>query len=99
MKPFTPKTAPWGPPVLLGIPLDHNSSFLRGPAQAPPLIRQAFHSDAWNKTTETRVDLGVPEILEDVGPAIDGDDLSADAVHQTGAKPDDGFTDGTGIGE
>jgi arginase len=67
MKPFSPKLAPWGPPVLLGIPLDHNSSFLRGPAQAPPLIREAFHSDAWNKTTETRVDLGVSGIFEDAG--------------------------------
>ena len=47
--------APWGLPVLLGIPLDHNSSFLRGPAQAP-LIREALHSDAWNQWTETRVD-------------------------------------------
>ena len=67
MKPFTPKLAGWGAPVLLGIPLDHNSSFLRGPAQAPPLIREAFHSDAWNKTTETRVDLSVPGIFEDAG--------------------------------
>ncbi len=67
MKPFTPKLAPWGPPVLLGVPLDHNSSFLRGSAQAPPLIRQALHSGAWNKTTETRIDLGVPGIFEDAG--------------------------------
>jgi len=67
MKPFAPKLVPWGPPVLLGIPLDHNSSFLHGPAQSPPLIREAFHSDAWNKTTETRVDLGVPGIFEDAG--------------------------------
>lgn len=67
MKPFAPKLAPWGPPVLLGFPLDHHSSFLRGPAQAPPLIREAFHSDAWNKTTETRVDLGAPGIFEDAG--------------------------------
>jgi arginase len=67
MKPFAPKLAPWGPPVLLGIPLDHNSSFLRGPAQAPPLIREAFHSDAWKKTAETRVDLSVPGIFEDAG--------------------------------
>jgi arginase len=76
MKPFTPKLAPWGPPVLIGIPLDHNSSFLRGPAQAPPLIRQALHSDAWNKTTETRVDLGVPGIFEDAGdlPAMETPD-------------------------
>jgi agmatinase len=76
MKPFTPKLAPWGPPVIIGIPLDHNSSFLRGLAQAPPLIRQALHSDAWNKTTETRVDLGTPGIFEDAGdlPAMDAAD-------------------------
>jgi arginase len=67
MKPFTPKLAPWGVPVVVGIPLDHNSSFLRGPAQAPPLIREAFHSDAWNKTTETRVNLGVAGIFEGAG--------------------------------
>ena len=76
MKPFTPKLAPWGSPVLLGIPLDHNSSFLRGAAQAPPLIREAFHSDHWNKTTETHVDLGTPGIFEDAGdlPAMDAPD-------------------------
>ena len=76
MKPFTPKLAPWGPPVLLGVPLDHNSSFLRGSAQAPPLIRQALHSGAWNKTTETRIDLGVPGIFEDAGdlPAMETPD-------------------------
>jgi len=67
MKPFAPKLAPWGPPVLLGIPLDHNSSFLRGPGQAPPLIREAFHSEAWNKTTETHVDLNASAIFEDAG--------------------------------
>jgi len=67
MKPLSPALAPWGPPVLVGIPLDYNSSFLRGPAQAPPLIRAALHSEAWNKTTETRVDLSVPGTFEDVG--------------------------------
>ncbi len=71
MKPFTLKPAPWGPPVLIGIPLDFNSSFLRGPAQAPPLIRQALHSAAWNKTTETRVDLSVPGIFGDAGDLAD----------------------------
>jgi arginase len=79
MKPFTPKLAAWGPPVLLGIPLDHNSSFLRGAAQAPPLIRKALHSDAWNKTTETHVDLGVPGVFEDAGdlPPMDAPDAFA----------------------
>jgi arginase len=71
MKQSPPKPAPWGKPALIGIPLDHNSSFLRGPAQAPPLIRRALHSDAWNKTTETRVDLGVPGIFEDAGDLTD----------------------------
>jgi arginase len=76
MKSFTPKLVPWGPPVLLGIPLDHNSSFLRGPAQAPPLIREAFQSGHWNKTTETRFDLGAPGIFEDAGdlPAMETPD-------------------------
>jgi arginase len=66
----------WGPPVLLGIPLDHNSTFLRGAAQAPPLIRQAFHSHHWNKTTETHIDLGIPGIFEDAGdlPAMETPD-------------------------
>jgi arginase len=71
MKPFTPQLARWGLPVLIGIPLDHNSSFLRGPAQAPPLIRQALHSDAWNKTSESRVDLGAAGIFEDAGDLAD----------------------------
>jgi arginase len=73
MKPFSPSLAPWGPPVLLGIPLDHNSSFLRGPALAPPLIRAALHSDAWNKTTETRVGLSAPGIFEDAGDLVNPD--------------------------
>jgi agmatinase len=62
---------PWGVPVLLGIPLDHNSSFLRGPAQAPPLIRKAFHSDAWNHFTETRINLDIPNSFEDAGDLLD----------------------------
>jgi arginase len=62
-----PNLHPWGPPVLLGIPLDHNSSFLRGPAQAPPLIREALRSNAWNPWTETRVDLGAVSAFEDAG--------------------------------
>jgi Arginase family len=57
----------WGVPVLLGIPLDHNSSFLRGPAQAPPRIRAAFHSDAWNSWPGGRIDLAQLGIFEDAG--------------------------------
>lgn len=44
-------------PVLLGIPFDAQSSYLRGPALAPPLIRQAFRCDSSNPWTESGVDL------------------------------------------
>ncbi len=56
-----------GRPVLLGIPLDFNSSYLRGAAEAPPLIRQAFASDSSNSWSETGVDLGASGIFTDVG--------------------------------
>jgi arginase len=71
MKHLRPKLAPWGAPVILGIPLDHNSSFLRGSAQAPALIREALHSDAWNKWTECGVDLGRQGLFEDAGDLQD----------------------------
>lgn len=71
------KLAQWGAPVLLGIPLDHNSSFLRGAAEAPPLIREALHSDAWNSWSESGVDLGAPGRFGDAGDL--GDMESSDA--------------------
>ncbi len=42
---------------VVGIPFDEFSSFMRGPASAPPLIREAYHSDSANYSTETRIDL------------------------------------------
>ena len=45
-------------PTLLGIPLDVNSSYLRGPAGAPQKIREALKSDASNKWSELGVDVG-----------------------------------------
>ena len=76
MKRPNPPLAKWGPPVLLGIPLDHNSSFLRGPAQAPARIREALSSDSWNSWTETKVDLGVANVYEDAGdlPGMESED-------------------------
>ena len=44
--------------ALVGIPDDANSTFLRGPAEAPPKIREQLFSDAFNTWTETGVDLG-----------------------------------------
>ena len=56
-----------GTPTLLGLPYDASSSFIRGTAAAPPLIRQALHSPAGNAWTETGVDLGVDGALGDAG--------------------------------
>lgn len=61
------KIMPPGSPALLGIPFDANSSYLRGPAQAPPLIRKAFHCDSSNLWTETGVDLGAESLFSDAG--------------------------------
>ena len=44
-------------PRLVGIPYDASSSFLRGSAAAPPLIRDAMHSPAGNNYTENGADL------------------------------------------
>jgi agmatinase len=95
MKVLRPQLAPWGVPVLLGIPLDHNSSYLRGPAQAPALIRKALHSDAWNKWSETRVDLGAVDAFEDAGDLVDAEAADAPArieeaiakIVETGRRP------------
>jgi agmatinase len=54
-------------PTLLGIPLDVNSSYLRGPANAPAKIREALRSDASNQWTELGVDLGRAGAFADAG--------------------------------
>ncbi len=65
-----------GGPALIGIRYDAGSSFQRGAAEAPPLIRQALFSPASNLWTEAGIDLGAPGALHDVGdvePAADGE--------------------------
>src|SRR5271170_5500530 len=54
-------------PTLLGIPLDGNSSYLRGASGAPKKIREALRCDASNHWTERGVDLGTEDALEDAG--------------------------------
>ena len=58
---------PTTPPCLIGLPYDASSSFGRGPAKAPPLIREALHSPAGNLWTEGLVDLGRNGALFDAG--------------------------------
>jgi arginase len=52
---------------VLGIPNDDNSSFMKGPAEAPDLIRRELHCDAYSIWTETGVDLSVAGRLMDHG--------------------------------
>ena len=61
------KSARPGTPVLLGIPFDANSSWLRGSAGAPPIIRVALNSDSSNSTTELGVDLSAEGSYCDAG--------------------------------
>jgi len=61
------KSAKPGTPVLLGIPFDANSSWLRGAAGAPPIIRVALGSDSSNSSTETGVDLSEEGAYCDAG--------------------------------
>jgi arginase len=42
---------------IFGVAEDGNSSYRRGPAQAPPWIRSYFHCSAGNLTSETGVDM------------------------------------------
>jgi arginase len=53
--------------ALLGIPLDENSSYLRGSALAPPVIREAFYSDSSNSFSESGLDLSKDDLIEDCG--------------------------------
>ncbi len=62
-----PDSAKAGTPVILGIPFDANSSWLRGSAGAPPIIRVAFTSFSSNPWTETGVDLGAAGMYCDAG--------------------------------
>ncbi len=57
---------------VLGIPLDSNSSFLRGPALAPAAIRDAFHSDSANYYTEHGTDLKDHPGWKDSGDVVFG---------------------------
>jgi agmatinase len=51
-------------PAVIGIPWDEYSSFMRGPAEAPPLIRAAFASESANMWSETGIDLGAAPIFD-----------------------------------
>ena len=86
---------PAASPRLIGLPSDASSSFLRGPAEAPPLIRAALHSPAGNPWTERLYNLALPDGLGDAGdlalpPAPDARALieaGIGALLASGARP------------
>jgi len=59
--------------AIAGIPWDENSSFLRGPSEAPPLIRAALFSEASGLRSESGIDLP-PDLFVDAGdvPVLTG---------------------------
>jgi arginase family enzyme len=58
---------PVGGFALVGVPTDRNSSFLRGPAAAPPAIRAVLFGAAGNMFTEGGLDVGAPGVIDDRG--------------------------------
>lgn len=74
-------------PILIGIPFDAQSSYLRGASGAPARIREAMACDASNQWTELGVDLGVAGVYEDTGDLqfFEEDALAAieNAVHES----------------
>jgi agmatinase len=52
---------------LIGLPFDKNSSYIRGSAKAPPVIREAFWSESSNTWTENGIDLSRDGVIKDAG--------------------------------
>ena len=68
---------------LLGIPHDANSSFVKGPAEAPAHIRRELQCDAYSLWTETGIDLSAPGRLIDLGDiAFDEESDPWDSIEQ-----------------
>lgn len=52
---------------LIGLPFDENSSFLRGPASAPDILRHIWHDGASNDFAENLAEIKEHEVWEDGG--------------------------------
>jgi arginase len=63
--------------TLLGVPWDASSTFQRGAAAAPRLIREALWSPSSNAWNERGDDLSAAGVLEDGGDLALGDDAAA----------------------
>jgi agmatinase len=78
--------------ALVGFRSDENSSFLRGAAEAPPLIRGAFASDSSNSWTESGVELTEADFFDagDFG-GVEGAMMQATIEGAIGALLDRGL--------
>ena len=65
--PVAPESLRAGDVALLGIRYDAGSTYMRGPAEAPPAIRAALHSGSANLCAESGHDLGSDIRFQDVG--------------------------------
>ena len=73
-----------GAVAVIGIPLDENSSFLRGAALGPPRIREVLLSGSSNMYTELGIDLGKVSGWTDVGDLELGQGMEAlNAIRKT----------------
>jgi agmatinase len=71
--------------VVLGVPADDKSSFMRGAAKAPGAIREALATSSWNLFAEDGLDLGACERLKDAGDLALGGRLDLGAVEGAAA--------------
>lgn len=84
-----------GEVIVLGAPLDENSSFLRGAAQAPGCIRAALHEGSSNMSSENGVDLASVGGWRDIGDlrlgtgrkAIEQIERAVSMIVDRGARP------------
>ncbi len=68
--------------VLLGLPADDHSSFMRGSAAAPQAIRSALASDSSNLCAENGMDLGAAPRFRDAGDLALGGRLDLAAIEK-----------------
>ena len=59
-----------GAVVIVGVPFDDHSTFLKGAALAPQRIREALHSPSSNMCTENTRDLGREQRFLDIGDLL-----------------------------
>jgi arginase len=62
-----------GAVVIVGVPFDDHSTFLKGAALAPQRIREALHSPSSNMSTESTRDLDREPRLVDIGDLVIAD--------------------------